>query len=105
VLPKEDLGAADALHFEADDQLVVQSCRLEILDRQLADDEGDAGITQQIGLAVADRAQPFGAAALQVFQIIGVVDYPAGVGIFVVDAHPTGECCWFLLVVHGRHGF
>jgi hypothetical protein len=65
VLAKEDLRAADLLHFEADDEQIVESCRLQVFDADAANDEGDPRIAQQIGLLVADLAQPFGAAALE----------------------------------------
>jgi len=56
VLAKENLRAADSLHFEADDQLIVQACRFQVLDADPADDERDPRVAQQIRLLMADLA-------------------------------------------------
>ena len=55
MLAKEDLRAADLLHFEADEQLIVQSSRLQVIDADAANDEGNSRIAQQFGLPMNDR--------------------------------------------------
>ena len=40
---------------------------------------------------VPDRGQPLGARALQVAEVVGVIDDPGGVGVLVVHAHREGE--------------
>ena len=51
---------------------------------------------------VADLAHPFGAAALEELQVIGVIDDAAGIGILVIDANGDGEGVWLLLMFHRR---
>jgi hypothetical protein len=100
VLAKEDLRAADFLHFEADEQLIVEPRRLQVFDADAAHDEGDPRVAQQLRLLMADLAQPFGAAAFEELQIVGVIDDAAGVGVFVVDANgmvnALGFCSCFM---------
>ena len=68
----------------------------------LARDEDDACIGRQLRLIVADLAHPFGAAALEELQVIGVIDDAAGIGILVIDANGDGEGVWLLLMFHRR---
>jgi hypothetical protein len=77
--------------------LIVEPRRLQVLDADAANDEGNSRIAQQLGLLMADRAQPFGTAALEELQVIGVIDDAAGIGVFVVNANGMVNAlgfCW-----------
>jgi hypothetical protein len=76
--------------------LIVEPRRLQVLDADAANDEGNPRIAQQFGLLMTDRAQPFAAAAFEKLQIIGVIDDATGIGVFVVNANGDGERVGFL---------
>jgi len=101
VLAEEDLRARDFFDFEADREHFIEPRRLQVVQADAAHDEGDARVTQQVGLLVADLAQPFGAAAFEELQVVGVIDHATGVGVFVINANRNGEGVWFLFVLHG----
>ncbi|MNL89165.1 hypothetical protein D3C87_2193260 [compost metagenome] len=49
---------------------------------------------------MAGEAHPLGAAALEEFQVIGVIDDTAGIRILVINAHGDREGVGFGLVFH-----
>ncbi|MNJ03954.1 hypothetical protein D3C73_1645000 [compost metagenome] len=58
-----------------------------IIDGGAFDDEHDAMRFDHQLLVDAGTAQPFGARALKEFQVVGIEDDAAGIGIFIVDTN------------------
>src|SRR5690606_12003461 len=66
--------AAEPQYRGHDLERVVQPCRSEELRLDRTNDEGDGVVLEERLLAVAERAQPFGAGSLAIAQVIGIVD-------------------------------
>ena len=101
VLAEEDLRAADLFDFKTDEQHVVEAGGFQVFQTDAAHDEGNGRLTQQFALLVTVATQPFGTAALQVFQVIGVVDHTTGIGVLEVDADGEGKNVRFFFGLHG----
>src|SRR5208282_554214 len=82
-----EAAAAQRRQFQGDLKRIVQARRLTVDNVQPMDDEESAVVALQGGQREAERRQPFGAGALEEFQVIGVINDPAGVGILIVNAH------------------
>ena len=79
------------MELGGDDKFIVQPRGPVVLEARLDDDEHAAGLVAQRLLVHAERAQPFGAGALEELDVVGVVDDAAGVRVFPVDAHGQSE--------------
>ena len=101
LLAKEDLRLGDFLDLEADPQHLVEPRRFQVFEIDAAHDEGNPRVAQQVGLVVADRAQPFAATAFEKLEVVGVIDDAASVGVFVVNANGERESVRLLFVFHG----
>ena len=66
-------------------EFIVEARRAHVFERGVYDHEHDAFLNGERVLLEAERAQPFGARALHEAQVVGVIDNPRGVGVFVID--------------------
>src|SRR5215469_7157060 len=72
-------------------ELVIEARRGAVVHLHAHDHEQQSLALRQLLLRVPVRAQPLGARALEVAQVVGVVDDGAAVGVFPVNACRPGE--------------
>src|SRR5262245_18917785 len=85
--PRASAGLDRDRHLEP----VAQARRLVVADVEVMDHEGDAVFLLERRELEAQRAQPLGAAALQVLEVVRVVDDTRRVGVLVVDTNGKPE--------------
>ena len=90
ILTQVQERAADRLERGNDSQRIVEPRRETEIGRAAPHDKGDAVFRARPGMAVAETAEEFGAAALGEFEVVGVVEHAGGVGILVIHADREG---------------
>ena len=66
------------------------------------DDEQHVMFLLQCTLVYIKVAQPFGAGPLEEFQVVGVIDDTAGVGVFVIDPDIPVLLCWHVVLTANK---
>jgi hypothetical protein len=92
---REEAGVFHFFDGGEDLQSVVELCGTVIFNVDMFDNEDHAELLFHFGAFEADGAKEFTARALREVQVIGVIDYAACVGVFVVYSDINFMC------VHG----
>src|SRR5512134_863385 len=90
-LPQAKVGVLAFHDFHGDAQRVVQPRAAQEIDLRAPHDELQPVLGGQALLVDAEAAQPLGARALEIAQVVGIVDDAAEIGVLVVHPHRPGE--------------
>ena len=80
-----DAGRADVGEGRDELKIVAEPGGLQIFDRGLGNGVNPGAGGERSGLVDPRSAQHVGAGALHIFEVIGVIDDPGGVGILEID--------------------
>lgn len=86
VLKHLDSCPSELDNIRFDGQEIIQFSRPAKIHAASSNSQNDIVIGTQAIMIEPDGSQQFGAAAFGKAQIIGVIDNPGGVGVFVIDA-------------------
>ena len=91
LLDQINIDMRELQRFNRNLEHVVQPRRADKVEQRPPHHEYQLLLQRKFILIQAEIAQPFGARALEEFQVVGVIDYAARVGVLIIDAHRPGK--------------
>ncbi len=86
----KDAGVLDFNYGGFNCQQVIQMRCFYVISLEMTNDEDDAELLQHRFILKTEETQEFRASALGEFEVIGMINHPARVGVFVVDTYVDG---------------